>query len=103
MRIPDEAMPEYYRLVLGAEPPAGLPPNEAKRALARRIVERFHDAAAARAAEEHFNRLFVERQAPEDVEELGLAPTLGDGRRADPPARPDGATPSGSAPARRGA
>ncbi len=47
MRVPDEAMPEYFRLVLGAEPPAGAPPNEAKRALARGIVERFHDAAAA--------------------------------------------------------
>jgi tyrosyl-tRNA synthetase len=78
MRIPDEAMPEYYRLVLGAEHAAGAPPNEAKRALARGIVERFHDAAAAAAAEEHFNRLFVERQAPEEIEELDLAPFLGD-------------------------
>jgi len=78
MRIPDEAMPEYYRLVLGAEPAAGAPPNEAKRALARGIVERFHDAAAATAAEEHFNRLFVERGAPDEVEELDLGPFLGD-------------------------
>jgi tyrosyl-tRNA synthetase len=78
MRIPDEAMPAYYRLVLGAEQPAGAPPNEAKRALARGIVERFHDAAAAAAAEEHFNRLFVERQAPDEVEELDLAPFLSD-------------------------
>ena len=43
MSIPDEAMPEYYRLLLGAEAPAGAP-NEAKRELARRIVERFHGA-----------------------------------------------------------
>jgi tyrosyl-tRNA synthetase len=78
MRIPDEAMPEYYRLVLGAAPPAGAPPNEAKRALARGIVERFHDATAAASAEDHFNRLFVERQAPEGVEELDLAPFVGD-------------------------
>jgi tyrosyl-tRNA synthetase len=78
MRAPDEAMPDYYRLVLGAEPPDGAPPNEAKRALARGIVERFHDAAAAEAAEDHFNRLFVERQAPDEVEELDLTPFLGD-------------------------
>ena len=38
MRIPDEAMPEYYRLLLGEEVPTG-PPNEAKRELARRLVE----------------------------------------------------------------
>jgi tyrosyl-tRNA synthetase len=78
MRVPDDAMPEYFRLVLGAEPPAS-PPNEAKRALARGIVERFHDAAAAEGAEQHFNRLFVEREAPEEVEELDLSPFLGDG------------------------
>jgi tyrosyl-tRNA synthetase len=77
MRISDEAMPDYYRLVLGAEPP-GLPPNEAKRALARGVVERFHDAEAAEAAEGHFNRLFVERGAPDDVEDLHLAPFLGE-------------------------
>jgi len=78
MRIPDEAMPDYYRLVLGAEPEAGTQPNEAKRALARGIVERFHDDQAGVAAEAHFNRLFVERQAPDQVEELDLAPFVGD-------------------------
>jgi tyrosyl-tRNA synthetase len=78
MRVPDEAMADYYRLVLGIEPPAGTPPNEAKRALARGIVERFHDAAAAQAAEGHFNRLFVQRRAPDEVDELDLAPYVGD-------------------------
>jgi tyrosyl-tRNA synthetase len=78
MRVPDEAMADYYRLVLGVEPPADLPPNEAKRALARGIVERFNDAEAAQAAEQHFNRLFVERGTPDDVEELELAPYTGD-------------------------
>jgi tyrosyl-tRNA synthetase len=77
MSIPDEAMPDYYRLLLGAEAPAGAP-NEAKRELARRIVERFHDADAARAAEEHFNRLFVQREAPDEVDEVELTPYLGD-------------------------
>jgi tyrosyl-tRNA synthetase len=77
MRVPDAAMPEYFRLVLGSEPPAG-PPNEAKRALARGIVERFHDASAAEAAEQHFNRLFVERGAPDQVEELDLSPFAGE-------------------------
>jgi tyrosyl-tRNA synthetase len=79
MRVPDEAMPDYYRLVLGTEPPAGLLPNEAKRALARGIVERFHDGAAAGTAEDHFNRLFVERGTPDEVEEIQLGPYIGDG------------------------
>jgi tyrosyl-tRNA synthetase len=78
MRIPDEAMPEYFRLLLGEEVPAGAA-NEAKRELARRIVERFHDAAAAGEAEEHFNRLFVRHEAPDEVEEVELEPYLGAG------------------------
>jgi tyrosyl-tRNA synthetase len=77
MRVPDEAMPEYFRLLLGEEQPDG-PPNEAKRELGRRIVERFHDSAAAGAAEGHFNRLFVDHKAPEEIDELALAPFVGD-------------------------
>jgi tyrosyl-tRNA synthetase len=71
MRIPDEAMPEYFRLLLGEEVPPGAP-NEAKRQLARRIVERFHDTGAAAAAEEHFDRLFVRHEAPDEIEEVDL-------------------------------
>jgi tyrosyl-tRNA synthetase len=77
MRVPDDAMPDYFRLLLGEAVPGG-PPNEAKRELARRIVERYHDAAAAKAAEEHFDRLFVRHEAPEDIEEMDLAPYVGD-------------------------
>jgi tyrosyl-tRNA synthetase len=76
MRVPDPAMPEYFRLLLGTEPPAK-PPNEAKRELGRRIVERFHGEAAAGQAEAHFDRLFVRHEAPEEIEEIGLAAFLG--------------------------
>ncbi len=79
MRIPDEAMPEYYRLLLGEKLNAERPPNEAKRELGRRIVERFHDASAAIAAEAHFDRLFVRHETPDEVEEVELGPYLGDG------------------------
>ncbi len=78
MRIPDEAMAEYYRLLLGAGVPAG-PPNEAKRELGRRIVARFHDDEAAREAEGHFDRLFVRHEAPEQIEEVDLSAYRGDG------------------------
>ena len=72
MRIPDELMPTYYRLLLAQEPPAGSPPNEAKRELARRIVARYHGDGPARQGEEHFDRLFVRHEAPEDVEEATI-------------------------------
>jgi tyrosyl-tRNA synthetase len=73
MRVPDDAMPEYYRLLLGGPPAAGRSAVEAKRELARRIVERFHGEEAAAAAEQHFDRLFKEHKPPEDVEEATLA------------------------------
>jgi tyrosyl-tRNA synthetase len=78
MRIPDEAMPEYFRLLLGDEVPGG-PPNQAKRELGRRIVARFHGEGAAGPAEEHFDRLFVHHEAPEEIEEVDLAAYLDDG------------------------
>jgi tyrosyl-tRNA synthetase len=79
MRVPDEAMPEYYRLVLGDEQPGAMAPNEAKRALARGIVERFHDAEAGKEAEVHFDRLFVRHEAPEEIEEVPLTFLVGAG------------------------
>ncbi|MDQ3726408.1 MAG: tyrosine--tRNA ligase [Actinomycetota bacterium] len=78
MSIPDEAMAEYYRLLLGCERPQG-PPNEAKRELGRRIVDRFHGEGAGAAAEEHFNRVFVERAAPEEMPEVELGEYRSDG------------------------
>jgi tyrosyl-tRNA synthetase len=75
MRVPDEAMPEYFRLLLGTDVPAG-PPNEAKRELGRRIVSRFHGAEAAGSAEEHFDRLFVRHETPEEIEDVDLGAFL---------------------------
>jgi tyrosyl-tRNA synthetase len=70
MRLPDEALPTWYRLLLGAEPPADLGPRDAKRALARALVARFHDERSAEAAEAHFDRLFVAHETPDDVPEV---------------------------------
>jgi tyrosyl-tRNA synthetase len=78
MSIPDEAMDEYYRLLLAEERPPG-PPNEAKRTLARRIVDRFHGAGSGAAAEEHFNRVFVQHGVPDDVSEVDLGIYRADG------------------------
>jgi tyrosyl-tRNA synthetase len=72
MRVPDEAMGTYYELLLGEPAPDG-DPMAAKRALARRIVERFHDAGAAEAAEARFDTVHVAREIPDDVPELSLS------------------------------
>jgi tyrosyl-tRNA synthetase len=78
MSIPDEAMPEYYRLLVGSEQPQGLP-NEAKRELGRRIVDRFHGEGAGAAAEEHFNRIHVQHAVPDEIPEIGLDEYRADG------------------------
>lgn len=72
MSIPDEVMGRYYELLLGEPAPSGHP-AEAKRALARRLVERFYDTKAGETAEAQFDRLHVEREAPDDVPEVALA------------------------------
>ena len=45
-------------------------PNESKRRLARLLVARFVGEQAAEAAEQHFDRLFREHEAPEDMPEV---------------------------------
>jgi len=71
MRIPDSALGTYYELLLGEPAPEG-DPMGAKRALGRRITERFHDAEAAAAAEERFDTVHVAREVPEDIPEISL-------------------------------
>jgi tyrosyl-tRNA synthetase len=66
MSVPDEAMGEYWRLLVGEGQPTGHP-AEAKRELARRLVERFHGPDAPARAEERFDQVHVHREAPEDV------------------------------------
>jgi tyrosyl-tRNA synthetase len=73
MRISDELLPEYYRLVMELdEDPTTLDPLEAKLELARFVVRRSHGEEAAERAEAHFTRVVREGQAPEEVPEADL-------------------------------
>jgi tyrosyl-tRNA synthetase len=69
LSIPDEAMGDYFRLLLHREPPAELGPRDAKRLLARELVGWLHSPEQAMEAERHFDRVFVEHEAPEEIEE----------------------------------
>jgi tyrosyl-tRNA synthetase len=42
-------------------------PRDVKRALARALVARFHDQAAANAAEAEFDRVFVQHRPPDEM------------------------------------
>jgi tyrosyl-tRNA synthetase len=76
MAIPDEAMAEYRRLLLGGEPaqPEGSArsPRDAKHALALALVTWLHGEQAAGAAAEHFDRVHVQREAPQQIDEASF-------------------------------
>ena len=78
MSVTDDLMWRYYELLSArtsteiAALRAGHP-KAAKVALAKEIVERFHGAAAARAAEEHFEQVHARREVPEEVPEVALS------------------------------
>jgi tyrosyl-tRNA synthetase len=67
MRVPDEAMPVYYSLLLDEEP--GADPRDAKRHMALALTERYHGEEAAAAAQERFDTLHVRRELPDEIEE----------------------------------
>jgi tyrosyl-tRNA synthetase len=87
MSIPDELMISYYELVTDRTPQeiikmkeeiAGgtLHPMDAKMRLAEEVITTFHGEDAARKAAENFQRVFRDRQAPEEarVEKLLKGP-----------------------------
>jgi tyrosyl-tRNA synthetase len=71
MRIPDELLPQYYRLVMERDVPHD-EPMEAKLELARFVVRRAWGDDAARDAEVHFTRVVRQHEAPDEVEQATL-------------------------------
>ncbi len=85
MSISDDLMWRYYELLTdttvddinslkfkcesGAENPRDL-----KVELAKSIIKDFHSEAAANAAEEEFNRRFVKKEIPDEIEEKQISP-----------------------------
>ncbi|MDQ3130161.1 MAG: tyrosine--tRNA ligase [Acidobacteriota bacterium] len=84
MSISDDLMWEYYELLTdvtvdeinalrfrcesGAENPRNIKVN-----LAKLIINDFHSAEAAFAAEDEFNRRFVKKEMPDEIEETSIA------------------------------
>ncbi len=86
MRMPDELMSRYARLVLfesaadadaiDARLRAGANPMDEKKRIAFGIVERYNDRAAAQAAQEHFERTVQRRELPDDMPEIAVSGAL---------------------------
>jgi tyrosyl-tRNA synthetase len=72
MRVPDTAMPTYYELLMDEELDPARPPVESKRHMARAIAARYHGDHAGTDAEAHFDRLHVQRELPDEIEEADL-------------------------------
>src|SRR3954465_6266515 len=72
MRVPDDAMPVYYSLLLDEEP--GPEPRDAKRHMAYELTARYHGDDAAAAARERFDTLHVRRELPDEMEEFAFSP-----------------------------
>jgi tyrosyl-tRNA synthetase len=70
MSIPDEALPQWWEMLVGGEHPAE--PMEWKLELARRITARWQGDEGARAGEEHFTRVVRRHEAPDEVPEVTL-------------------------------
>ncbi len=73
LRLPDEAMGQWYELLLGEPLARDANPRDAKRALARALVARFHAEAAAEAAEQAFDRVHREHKPPQEMPTVRLA------------------------------
>jgi tyrosyl-tRNA synthetase len=73
MRVPDDAMATYYRLLLDEPLHASRAPRDAKRTMARALTARYHGEQAAAAAEERFDVLHVRRELPDEIEDFAFA------------------------------
>jgi tyrosyl-tRNA synthetase len=73
LSIPDSSLKTWYDLLLGERPRPGRGPRDAKRALARALVSRFHGESAAREAEERFDAVHVRRELPDVLPEVRFA------------------------------
>ena len=73
MRVPDDAMPTYYELLLDEPFDPSVPPRDAKRAMARALTAHYHGEEGAAAAQERFDALHVRHELPEHIEDFDFA------------------------------
>jgi tyrosyl-tRNA synthetase len=84
MSVSDELMWRYYELLTGLTPAeiaaakarcdsGEVNPRNTKVELAKLIIKDFHSAGAAQAAEDEFNRRFVKKEIPDEIEEKEIA------------------------------
>jgi len=84
LSIPDKLIYDYFVLATDASSTAleeikrqlksgSTNPRDIKRRLAREIVTQYHDEAAAIAAEQEFDRIFVKKDLPDEIPEVSIS------------------------------
>ncbi|MBI3735576.1 tyrosine--tRNA ligase [Candidatus Sumerlaeota bacterium] len=84
MSVPDEMMRDYYLLVLSYPPSeveklmaeikeGKLHPREAKARMARELAARYHGGEAAEEAQAQFDKVFRDKDVPDEIEEIDIA------------------------------
>jgi tyrosyl-tRNA synthetase len=90
LSLPDELMPRYFTLTTGWHPDridevtaaladGSLKPVDAKRLLARTVVDLYHGEGAGEAAQAEFDQVFRAHAQPEQIEVVALAEAEGEG------------------------
>ncbi len=88
LSIPDTVIYDYMQLATAIPPPelaevkrqlerGSVNPRDLKRRLARELVALYHDAAAAQAAEEEFDRIFKKKDIPDEMPEVSITTERG--------------------------
>ncbi len=83
MSISDDMIVKYFRLAADADDDkvesvekiladSKTNPRDVKRELGRAIVELYHGADAAQAAEQHFDKIIVQKDIPDEMDEIEL-------------------------------
>jgi tyrosyl-tRNA synthetase len=81
MSISDDMMENYFALLTGIPAdkiaeltdPAKTHPKEAKVLLGKTVVAQFYDTAAADAAAAEFDKVFAQKQLPDEIPEIAIA------------------------------
>jgi tyrosyl-tRNA synthetase len=76
MRVPDELTGKYRSLLTDAAEEPSLGPAEAKRAMARAVVDAYHPEGAGKEAEAAFDLVHRDRGLPADVEGFEIPPEV---------------------------
>lgn len=88
MRIPDTLIYTYFELTTDVSnkelaeikqqlESKSVNPRDVKRRLARTLVTLYHNEKAAQKAEDEFDRIFVEKSLPDEIQEYRLSPDNG--------------------------